>query len=189
MEILLKPINTLTSEDIALWESSYSSERISAVNRKLDNDKILSICGDLLVLNAFKSRFPDKEFRVSLSQHGKPYLKENEFYFNVSHKSKMAVCIIDDSPVGIDIEDIKPFNKQVAKRICTEQELTYIGEDAVRFAEIWTVKEAYSKLMGRGISMGLCSIIIDIKSKTVCGLPFFTEKIDGYVYSWVVIKK
>ena len=186
MEVLFKDACTLTNDEVSIWEKEFDSDRVNAVNRKQKNDRILSICGDLLVLNAFKSRCPDKELRISRTDKGKPYLCGNEFYFSVSHKGTKAVCSIHDNPVGIDIEDIKPFKKRTAERICTSNELQYIGDSEQRFAEIWTIKEAYSKLNGNGISMGLGSIIIDISKRTVCGLPFFTGILEDYVYSWVV---
>lgn len=186
MEVLFKDACTLTNDEISVWEKEFDSDRVNAVNRKRENDRILSICGDLLVFNAFKSRYPHKEFRIKHNDKGKPYLCGDEFYFSISHKGTKAVCLIWDKPVGIDIEDIKPFNKRTAERICTQNELQYVGDSEQRFAEVWTVKEAYSKLKGNGISMGLGNIIIDINQKTVCGLPFFTEILEGYVYSWVV---
>ena len=189
MEVLFKDACTLTNDEISLWEKEFDANRINAVNRKQKIDRALSICGDLLIFNAFKSRFPDKELRINYTNKGKPYLCNNEFYFSVSHKGDKAVCVINETPVGIDIENIKPFNKKTAERICTPNELQYIGDSEQLFAEIWTVKEAYSKLKGDGISMGLGSIIIDKGKKTVCGLPFFTEISEDYVYSWVVSDK
>lgn len=189
MEVLFKDACTFTNDEISLWEKEFDANRINAVNRKQKSDRTLSICGDLLIFNAFKSRFPDKELHINYTDKGKPYLCNNEFYFSVSHKGTKAVCVINETPVGIDIENIKPFNKKTAERICTPNELQYIGDSEQRFAEIWTVKEAYSKLKGDGISMGLGNIIIDKGKKTVCGLPFFTETSDDYVYSWVVSDK
>ena len=34
----------------------------------------------------------------------------------------------------------------------TENEQKYVGKDKIRFLEIWTKKEAYSKFTGKGIS-------------------------------------
>ena len=189
MEILFKNSETLTGEEISLWETEFDSKRVALVNRKQEKDRILSICGDLLILKAFKSKFKDKPLLTKYTEHGKPYLKDNEFYISVSHKGNLAVCAVCEREIGIDIESVKTFDKRLADRICNEQELNYIGNDDLRFAQIWTIKEAYSKLCGHGIAMGLKSIIIDIQNKTVCNLPYYTEVQDGYVYSWVVSEK
>ncbi len=185
-DITFKSTDTLCDHEISLWEKEFDKKRVDAVNRKRCTDRSLSICGDILILNAYKSRYPDKAFKIIRTDKGKPFLENGEFYFSISHKGEMAVCAVNESPVGIDIETVAPFNKRLAERICTEKELLYIGDSELRFTEVWTVKEAYSKLNGGGISIGLRSIIIDESSKTVCGLPFYTEIIDGYVYSWVV---
>lgn len=40
------------------------------------------------------------------NQYGKPYLKQNELYFNISHTKKKAVLAVNFSyEVGVDIED------------------------------------------------------------------------------------
>lgn len=85
---------------------------------------------------------------------------------NISHSGDMVVCAVDDRPVGIDIEQIRPIDLTVAKRICsveellylfghrpTEQDFTYTTDTEIlaRFFEIWTAKEAYGKCLGSGI--------------------------------------
>lgn len=184
-----KNIDSLSKEDIALWEKGLDSDRKGSVNRKRPKDRKLSICGDLLALEVFKERYPDRKFSIKRTEHGKPFFEDSDLFFSVSHKGEIAVCAYDNRPIGVDIEQIKPFNERLAKRICTSDELEYISNDPLRFAEIWTVKEAYSKLIGNGISMGLKSIIIDINEKTVCGSHFKSKTFDGYVCSWVELKE
>ncbi len=180
MELIIMDKTELTNKDIELWEASFDKKRVSAVNKKRPNDRNLSICGDLLILKVAKS-VGLNGFSVKYGNHGKPYFEGTPIHFNVSHKGTKAVCAYGDKPLGVDIEDINPFNLRLAKKICTENELQYINGDPKKIAEVWTVKEAYSKLCGRGISMGLSNIIIDMAAKKVCNLDFKTIIFDGYV--------
>ena len=101
MEILFKKSETLTGEEISLWETEFDSKRVALVNRKQEKDRILSICGDLLILKAFKSKFKDKPLLIKYTEHGKPYLKDNEFYISVSHKGNLAVCAVCDREIDL----------------------------------------------------------------------------------------
>lgn len=64
------------------------------------------------------------------------------------------------------MEEIRPIDLNVSKRICTEDELIYLFshipteqdfvyttdiEVLTRFFELWTKKEAYAKWVGTGI--------------------------------------
>ena len=81
-------------------------------------------------------------------------------------KLAMVVCVVNDNPVGVDIEKIRHVDLNTAKRIFSDEEIGYIFgsvpgiedyrhylNDAVlqRFFELWTKKEAYGKLVGMGL--------------------------------------
>ena len=85
--------------------------------------------------------------------------------FNISHSGDLVVCAVDDKPVGIDVEQIRPMDMKVAKYICKDKELIYIwgyepckddfimtsnSEILTRFFEVWTKKEATGKCIGIG---------------------------------------
>ncbi len=90
------------------------------------------------------------------NEFGKPYLKDYpNTHYNISHTKGAIVCAISDEPVGIDIEGVKKFNKRIAERFFTKSEQDYIFSKKEnrdeRFAEIWTMKEAYVKWTGNGM--------------------------------------
>lgn len=62
------------------------------------------------------------------------------------------MCAVSDRPVGIDIERPRKNAIKVAERFFTQAECDWIGDDSLRFARIWTLKEAYAKLTGDGIA-------------------------------------
>jgi 4'-phosphopantetheinyl transferase len=101
------------------------------------------------------------------NEHGKPAIpagsNPGEIQFNLSHSGNIALCAITKkSTVGIDIE----FLRQVARvekildRFFHDRERRYYysqpeGMRNTAFLMLWTVREAYSKAMGKGISSGL----------------------------------
>ena len=181
MELYKMSVNELTDEDILLWEQSFDDTRKTAVNSKTEHNRKLSICGDLLVLKIAKANGHFGELIINRDTNGKPFFDNISLCFSVSHKNDTAVCVASEKNIGIDIEDIKPFKEATANRICTAEELMYIGNDPSRFAEIWTIKEAFAKFDGRGISIGFSNIITDMKNLTVNGVPFKLLYFDSYV--------
>ena len=93
---------------------------------------------------------------IIYNEYGKPYLKNNEIYFNLSNSHDYSVCAVSDSEVGIDIEKIT-FKANIIDKICTEDEKKLI-KNADDFTKIWTKKESFLKYLGIGLSYGLKNI-------------------------------
>ena len=89
-----------------------------------------------------------------IGEHGKPFVVGLDVHFNVSHSGNMVVCAVNDKSVGIDIERIREYKLDVAKRVCAETELDLImqsNDPTDEFTRIWTAKEAYTKYLGIGL--------------------------------------
>ena len=84
---------------------------------------------------------------------GKPVAKN--CYVSISHSGDMvAVCKNDNVPVGIDIEKMteRNFSKIANRFYCGKELETFNSNPTVEvFYEIWTRKEAYSKILGTGV--------------------------------------
>ena len=104
--------------------------------------------------------------RFRYNDHGKPYLINNSYlYFNLSNSHKVALYAITLSrEVGVDIELMRHNIRvrDIAERFFSFEEIiacTYRGLSKNQYVEgfyrIWTLKEAYIKVIGQGLSFGL----------------------------------
>lgn len=88
--------------------------------------------------------------------------------FNLSHTPGLAACAVTlDVDVGIDVENVERagVDVDVTARSFTASERAYVqaGPDEDRrrrFFQIWTLKEAYIKATGRGLSVQLDSFSV-----------------------------
>lgn len=113
---------------------------------------------------------------------GKPILPDYPaIHFNLSHTRGVAACVVDQRPVGIDVERIRPYDEELARYVLDDAEyaeLQQSREKDVDFIRLWTMKESLLKLTGEGIRRDLKSVdLTDTKYR-------FTTKINrerGYV--------
>lgn len=95
----------------------------------------------------------------SYNEHGKPFIP-NGPYFSISHCPKGLAVAIHSAPIGIDIEAPRRLDMDLMHRIMSPHEQQLILSDSLpemKFAELWTRKEAYLKYLGTGIQ-GLDSL-------------------------------
>lgn len=103
-------------------------------------------------------------WRFTKNEYGKPAVDMAaglpSLYFSLSHSERLvAVAISADCPVGIDVESLRrPNSSNPSLDLLSPGErswlksrpLTVMGPD---FTRLWTVKEAYAKYLGRGLSL------------------------------------
>lgn len=96
---------------------------------------------------------------IGRNLHGKPYLAEYpKLFFNVSHCREACAVAFADCPVGIDVQEIRPFSQITAEKVCSESELAVLagsGNPDRFFVRMWTMKESCVKMTGIGISNDL----------------------------------
>ena len=153
-------IRNLTDSEYDKWYSLMSDEKKKTVDKiRNSDDKKRTVAGEMIARKAISKwcDIPPESIVFETKEHGKPYAKNIKIEFNISHSGNMVVCAIDDKPIGIDIEQIRPIDLKLANRFCTEQELKYLfldndnNEILTRFFKLWTAKEAYGKCIGKGI--------------------------------------
>jgi 4'-phosphopantetheinyl transferase len=160
------------------YVSEEKKERIHRFHRFEDAQRTL--LGDVLARYAICKRTGEnnKDLVFCTNEYGKPLLLEPiGIHFNISHSGNWVVCVVDDNPVGIDIELIKPINFKITERFFSQDEYTSLinQPEAMRlkyFYMIWTLKESYIKAKGKGLSIPLNSFNIKIGRENIfcCGM-------------------
>ena len=141
------------------------------------------------------SRYVNKkpyQWEFSINDYGKPAIKnipENQlFKFNISHTDGLiALALTTTGDIGIDIENLernktknksenKPETKidniSIAKRFFSQKEAVIIKNAAQNtkmelFLDFWTLKEAYIKARGMGLSIPLDKFYFTITDNNI----------------------
>lgn len=181
-----------------MYRAADQERRARADRFRYEDDRRRCLCADMLArkMLADASGKTPEEITFTIGHKGKPSANV-PFYFNLSHSGDLVLCAVSDKPIGVDIEQIKPFRAGMVTRYFTETEAAYVGGDmtpssetvtdseiCARFYRTWTAKEAYVKMTGTGISTDLTQIRYDHDTQTVCGIKLTTpDAPEGYVIS------
>jgi 4'-phosphopantetheinyl transferase len=104
------------------------------------------------------------EIEFYTNDYGKPFLKERgDFQFNLSHSGIWVVGAVDNRHIGIDVERIQPIDLDISKNYFSPDEHQDLMSQADKFSyffTLWSLKESYIKIKGKGLSMPLNSFSI-----------------------------
>lgn len=132
--------------------------KIDKMNFQKDKNLSLGV-GIILYSYLLENGYDFKNVQFSYSEHEKPYFKNiPHIFFSASHSGYFSVCAFSNFEVGCDIEIIDKENIHLAKRIFTEQEQNKVFEtdnietQSKTFFRIWTLRESFLKLTGKGLS-------------------------------------
>ena len=117
-------IRNLIPSEYAKWYALMNKDKQARVERfRFKDDKMRTIAGEMLARKAIAEwcNISAEGIVFDRTETGKPYAKGLPVEFNISHSGDMVVCAVDDKPVGIDIEEVRPIDLTVAKRICTDE--------------------------------------------------------------------
>lgn len=123
------------------------------------------------VLSHYSPDVPPSDWRFDRGELGRPSVARDmpalarARHFNVAHTQGLVVMAVGHMPrIGVDVERVDPgVRLAVARRYFSPPEVAAL--DALpperrprRFQRLWTLKEAYLKAVGTGISGGLGSM-------------------------------
>lgn len=150
MQILITNISDVIKDNIA-WQKALSEDEIhryTGMNTEKRKNEFLS--GRYLLKKILKTNI------IEIDSNGKPYIKNSDIKFNISHSKDMIAIVVDDKEVGIDIEYINQkrnldslievFDDEVVREYLNIPQ----DEKALYFYKNWTHKEAYMKLTQEG---------------------------------------
>jgi 4'-phosphopantetheinyl transferase len=108
-----------------------------------------------------------EQWQFSKNDYGKPEILHSKnipkIRFNLSHTKGLIACAVTlEKDIGVDVESItrKEGNLKLADRFFSHQEsqalrLVQPDQQKERFFDYWTLKEAFIKACGKGLSIPL----------------------------------
>lgn len=192
MKIYKYRLSDFSDEAYDYWYGLLHTEKKLRVDEyRSADDKRRSVCAHMLAVRGISEHtgLSFDEVRLAEDENGKPFCKNANAFFSISHADDMVICAVSNEPVGIDVEKPISIKLSVTRRVCTPTELEYVfgyspAEDdfkkaadeaqSRRFFEIWVKKEAFGKREGTGIAYNM-------KETELMHIPCFYE--DGYVFA------
>ncbi|MDN5859796.1 MAG: 4'-phosphopantetheinyl transferase superfamily protein [Pseudonocardia sp.] len=161
------PVEPATAPHLVGLLDAHERERMSRFRRTADQARYLAahaltriVLGDVLCRPA-QDLTIDRTCRCG-RQHGKPVLVQaGAPAFSMTHAGRYVGVAVHDSPVGLDVEEIRPLTDlaSMAAHACTPEELAAgAGASEEAFFSLWTRKEAVLKATADGLSVPMSSV-------------------------------
>ena len=128
------------------------------------------------------------------NKYGKPAIAEPTecpITYSLSHTKGLSVCAVAfEQMIGIDVESLQrtPSHQDISKRFFAASEAAYLetlgeGQNRTEFLKLWTLKEAFIKARGVGLSIPLNSFEIKMDPDQPPSVSF-SEGIHGNESDW-----
>lgn len=160
-----------------------AQEQKKGASFRQEKDRIRFLASRILlrrILSLYLNH-PAKELSFQTGPHGKPYLfpGDNDFpriHFNLSHSGEfVALAFSLASPVGIDIEAVRENIRTetlVRRFFHSDEYLQFLKLDEVGQKDFvfrrWTVREAFLKGIGSGLSISPDSFYVQEYQSMFC---------------------
>ena len=192
MKLVYESINNYSLEEYKVFLSNIKKEKQNKISNILkDDDKKRSILGEILLINLLNELHIDyKSITIIKNKYGKPYIKDLDLFFNISHSNDFVVCAISKNKIGIDIEKIRETKESIINQFATTKEKQYINEIKNEFNkrafEIFTLKESYFKCLGTNLNH-IKNIEFEINKNIVrCNKQHFEFKLVHEISDYII---
>lgn len=169
VDIYILKINDIDNNYDYLYNLLSIEDKKEVDKYKINNDKLLHLGSIYLKRKYIKGN-------IYKNEYGKP-LNDN-VCFNISHSNEYVILGLSKTNIGIDIEYIKDNKDNLINYCLSNNEKNNL--DNYNFYFFWTRKEAYFKLLGKGI---LYKEIKNVDTLNLNNIYFETIKIDNYYLS------
>ena len=140
-------VKGITVDNLKILSVLDESDVKSAMRYVNEDDKVLHL------VSAFLKRKYVGEWTVD--KYGKPV--SDHVYFNLSHCKGVVVIALAESPVGVDVENVRQVDKELIEYVSSDVEREKILSDE-DFFKVWTAKESLVKAQGQGLNKKLKEI-------------------------------
>ncbi|GEM_PF-2327988 len=172
-------------------------------DKNLSQRENISVLSKKILISELKKQGYDFDFEIEKDSKGKPFfVNRKDIFFSISHTREYIAICFDNKPIGIDMETIREKKIPLAERFFNTKEVDYLKsiknresnefsftsfEDTdLAFTQLWTIKEAYVKMIGQGIANNFKNIDLSpkdfllnqnyIKNQIKIKSIFFTDK-------------
>jgi phosphopantetheinyl transferase len=123
--------------------------------------------------HAVDRRIGPRDWRIQPDANGRPRIAKSmpQLHFSISYAEPVVVVAVSEKlPVGIDIETVEDTSAEdlITAFCCPcEQSLLHAGaasQNSRDFVRLWTLKEAYTKMVGLGHGIDFDSIGFSLDS-------------------------
>ena len=162
MEVYAVPLNFQETIDPVVLEQLLNcvapdkKERLKRFYRR--EDTLRGLFADLLSRDMIRQKtgMKNEDIRFTTNEYGKPFLEDrDDVQFNLSHSGVWVVGVIDQPPVGIDVEQVQDIDLDISKNYFSPDEhedLMSKPDKFDYFFTLWSLKESYIKILGKGLS-------------------------------------
>ena len=183
----VKPEALADAESVKRCRARVSREDLARIERSASGaDRHLRLVAWALVRTVLSRHAPvaPDAWRFRETEHGRPEIAEpplaTPLRFNVSHTPGLAACVVAETDdVGLDVEDMRRRADiaKITRRFFAHSEISAIErvdeEHRTRaFFEHWTLKEAYLKARGAGLSLPLAEVAFSLAPDRPPGVSF-----------------
>ena len=149
--------------------------REKAMRFKFPGGRMQSLGVGLLLKQACRDAGIDgADEDVVLGENGKPAFRNHpEIHFNLSHSKTRVMCVLSPYEAGCDVEHVRVGRSRLAERFFKESETQWIhsfpeGEaQDEAFCRLWTLKECYMKVTGRGMALSPDKFTLSVTSEGI----------------------
>lgn len=182
-DVLIYQIPLSRSDKLTLKNKNCN---LPSTNSKNEFSAGLYFCS-LILQKDFSSVVREYIFNLN----GKPFLMSGEFGFNISYTDNdVYIAIAKGSEIGIDVEEVNDINLNVSQEFMSKRELRKlkgVQNKYEYFYKIWTLKEAYLKLVGSGINNTITNI--EFKEDEDDGFSLHTDPVHRTYFNSLTLKK
>ena len=148
------------------YKEQLEQDRIVRIERANNPGRKKELAAAGVLLHKVLKMYGRKSKDVLLTKEGKPYLKDDELCFNISHSGSMVMLAVSEDQIGADIQKAVECKASLYERITSDAEKNQ--EELKDLKRLWAAKEGYSKLTGKGISVDFSTITVIEKETDFC---------------------
>lgn len=194
MEYIIRNINDFNTEDINNFYDKIPKLKKYKISKfKNYESKVRSIIGEMNLKELLaKKNISYNSLDYYINKYGKQYLKNDKIFFNISHSFDYVITAISNNEIGIDIEKVRQTPIKIINQFAIEKEKEYILSSnkniEERIFKIYTLKEAYFKMLGTNLNNILEVEFIIENDKIYCNdknvKVGFINDIKGYIIAY-----